>query len=81
MEPGDLVRIKLRFVPKDWSDKKPMVGILIRKWSDKMIIPEFDFFGEIEEDVVIELEESYWEVKLANGKKDYFKESELSIIA
>jgi len=80
MQPGDLVRIKLRFTPKDWPIKKSMIGILIRKWSDKMIIPEFDFFGEIEEDVVIELEEPYWEVKLANGKKDYFKESELKKI-
>ena len=45
------------------------------------MLPEFDFFGELEDDILIEIEEPYWEVKLSNGKKDYFRESELEKIA
>jgi len=81
MQPGDLVRIKLRFIPKEWPDKKTMIGVLIKRWSDEMLLPEFDFFGEIEDDIMIEIEEPYWEVKLANGRKDYFRESELEKVA
>ena len=81
MEPGDLVLIRLRFIPKDWIEKKTMMGVLIKRWSDEMMLPEFDFFGELEDDIMIEIEEPYWEVRLSNGKKDYFRESELEKIA
>ena len=77
MEPGDLVKIKIKFTPKDWSNRKPMIGVLLRRWSKELKIPEFDFFGESDEDIAIEISEPYWEVRLSNGKRDFFKETEL----
>ena len=81
MEPGDLVKIKIKFTPKNWSQKKPMMGVLLRRWSKELKIPEFDFFGESDEDIAIEISEPYWEVRLSNGKRDFFKESELEKVA
>tara|TARA_R100000152_G_C6679162_1_gene113462 strand:+ start:321 stop:566 length:246 start_codon:yes stop_codon:yes gene_type:complete len=81
MEPGDLVKIKIKFTPKDWSNRKPMIGVLLRRWSKELKIPEFDFFGESDEDIAIEISEPYWEVRLSNGKRDFFKESELEKVA
>ena len=81
MQPGDLVKVNLDICPSDWREDKTMVGVLIRRWSDELQIPEFDFFGDIEEDIMVEIEEPYWEVKLANGKKDFFREIELEKIA
>jgi len=81
MEPGDLVKIKIKFTPKNWSQKKPMIGVLLRRWSKELKIPEFDFFGESDEDIAIEISEPYWEVRLSNGKRDFFKESELEKVA
>ena len=57
MEPGDLVKIKIKFTPKDWSNRKPMIGVLLRRWSKELKIPEFDFFGESDEDIAIEISE------------------------
>ena len=81
MEPGDLVKIKIKFTPKNWSQKKPMMGVLLRRWSKELKIPEFDFFGESDEDIAIEISEPYWEVRLSNGKRDFFKETELEKVA
>ena len=81
MEPGDLVKIKIKFTPKDWSQRKPMIGVLLRRWSKELKIPEFDFFGESDEDIAIEISEPYWEVRLSNGKRDFFKETELEKVA
>lgn len=81
MEPGDLVKIKIKFTPKDWSNRKPMIGVLLRRWSKELKIPEFDFFGESDEDIAIEITEPYWEVRLSNGKRDFFKETELEKVA
>tara|TARA_A100000172_G_scaffold21183_1_gene12057 strand:+ start:321 stop:566 length:246 start_codon:yes stop_codon:yes gene_type:complete len=81
MEPGDLVKIKIKFTPKNWSQKKPMMGVLLRRWSKELKIPEFDFFGESDEDIAIEITEPYWEVRLSNGKRDFFKETELEKVA
>ena len=81
MQPGDLVKVNLSITPKDWGEEKMMFGVLIRRWSDELQIPEFDFFGDIEEDIMIEIEEPYWEVKLSNGNKDFFREVELERIA
>ena len=81
MEPGDLVKIKIKFTPKNWSQKKPMIGVLLRRWSKELKIPEFDFFGESDEDIAIEISEPYWEVRLSNGKRDFFKETELEKVA
>jgi len=81
MEPGDLVKIKIKFTPKNWSQRKPMMGVLLRRWSKELKIPEFDFFGESDEDIAIEITEPYWEVRLSNGKRDFFKETELEKIA
>ena len=81
MEPGDLVKIKIKFTPKDWSNRKPMMGVLLRRWSKELKIPEFDFFGESDEDIAIEITEPYWEVRLSNGKRDFFKETELEKVA
>ena len=81
MEPGALVKIKIKFTPKDWSNRKPMIGVLLRRWSKELKIPEFDFFGESDEDIAIEISEPYWEVRLSNGKRDFFKESELEKVA
>ncbi len=81
MEPGDLVKIKIKFTPKDWHNRKPMIGVLLRRWSKELKIPEFDFFGESDEDIAIEISEPYWEVRLSNGKRDFFKESELEKVA
>lgn len=81
MEPGDLVKIKIKFTPKDWSNRKPMIGVLLRRWSKELKIPEFDFFGESDEDIAIEISEPYWEVRLSNGKRDFFKETELEKVA
>ena len=81
MEPGDLVKIKIKFTPKNWSQRKPMIGVLLRRWSKELKIPEFDFFGESDEDIAIEISEPYWEVRLSNGKRDFFKETELEKVA
>ena len=81
MQPGDLVKVKLRIPPPDWTNKEPMIGVLLKRWSEELLISEYDFFGDIDDEMVIEIEEPYWEVKLANGKKDYFKENELEKIA
>jgi len=81
MEPGDLVKIKIKFTPKNWSQRKPMMGVLLRRWSKELKIPEFDFFGESDEDIAIEITEPYWEVRLSNGKRDFFKETELEKVA